>query len=538
MKRILTILILFAFPYLSHAQTFSWATPFSFDDYNIGNSIKVDGAGNSYVCGNYYNTGGAGPQTGTSGAFIAKFNTSGTLVWSDTVKNSDAGGCRLDVDGSGNVYFATYVTGSHMVGGTTVTSAGLKDIVIAKYNSTGVLQWVKSEGGTDNDAAQGIVVDGTGNVYVAGYFGDMAIFSGAMEMPVGYSDIFIAKYSSAGTLAWVQVASGDGDTTSGVGHDQAMDLSLDNTGNLVLAGYFTGEVVFGTTTLTSTGVGAGFIAKADPQGNWVWAKNTGTAPTGIDMDSNGNGYISGGFANAVTIGATTLTSAGDIDIYLAKFNSAGDIAWVKQAGGADEDRGYDVAVDNLGNPHLTGAFMGDISIGDTNLIVAGEENSFIAKYDASGNFVWAKQVTANTGAWEFVNAHAIDMDAAGDAYITGSFFAAAMFDSFSFTSGNPADAFVAKLSTAVTTTVEEDTLLNNFSVYHKGNNVINLLYETITDLSVQVMSVTGQCIYSENNINLRGKGSKNIQLPATAKGIYFVNIVSGTTHKAAKILVN
>jgi hypothetical protein len=539
MKKILLSLIFTAIYYFTQAQTFSWATPFSFDDYNIGSSIKLDATGNSYVCGNYYNTGSAGPPTGTDGAFIAKINSAGTLVWSDTIRNSDAGGCRVDVDASGNVYLASYVTGTHMVGGTSVTSSGLKDIVIAKYNSSGTLQWVKSAGGTGNDAAQGIAIDATGNIYVAGYFGTTASFDGTLKTAVGYGDIFLAKYSVAGTLLWVQTASGDSDTTSGVGFDEAMDLALDNTGNPVVVGYYARGVVFGSTTLTTPGVGGGFMAKADALGNWVWAKNTGTAPTGIDMDNTGNGYISGAFAGTITIGPGSFNSAGSTDIYLAKFDNSGNFTWIEQSGGSGEDHGYDVAVDNLGNPHLAGSFMDNVTIGDTNLIISGEENAFIAKYNTAGNFVWAKQVKANLSAWEFVTAQAIDVDGSNNVYITGTFFAAAIFDGFSFTSGNPSDAYVAKLNTTVSTGVAENTtVISNHSVYYQGGN-INLVYETTAEESIQlqVMNAMGQCIFKENNIILKGKGQKNFILPLPAKGIYLINIVFKDKNDVTKIFV-
>jgi hypothetical protein len=539
MKKILTTLALFTFYHLSQAQTFSWVTPFSYDDYNIASSIKVDATGNSYVCGNYYITGSAGPPTGTSGAFIAKFSSAGSMLWTDTVKDSDAGGCRLDIDASGNVYFATYVTGTHMIGGTSVTSMGLKDIVIAKYNTSGALQWVKSAGGSGNDAAQGIAADAAGNIFVTGYFGTTASFDGTMKTAVGYSDIFLAKYSAAGTLMWVQTASGDADTTSGTGIDQAMDLALDNTGNPVIAGYFAREVMFGGTTLTSPGVGGGFIAKADALGNWVWATNTGTAPTGIDMDNTGNGYISGAFAGSATIGSTTLTSGGSLDVYLAKFDNSGAILWVKQAGGTDEDRGYDVAVDNLGNPYLTGSFMGDMAFGSTNLTISGEENSFVAKYDASGNFVWAKQISANPGAWEFVTSHAIDMDASNNAYIAGTFFAAAIFDSFSFTSGNPSDAFVAKLNTAVAAGIN-DLPASSFTAFCEGGHVIGLSYDsTISGIvQLQLVNIMGQCIYEEKNLLLTGSGHKQIAIPAAAKGVYFLNIISKDQQMTTKLFID
>ncbi|MDQ3046874.1 MAG: T9SS type A sorting domain-containing protein [Bacteroidota bacterium] len=526
-KTITTIIFFIAFYQFSKAQTFTWASQLSLDDYNIVNSLKVDAAGNSYVSGHYYITGSAGPPSGTSGAFIAQYNSSGTLVWRDTIKDSDEGGSRIDLDASGNVYFSTFITGTHMVGGSSVTSTGMKDILIVKYNSGGVKQWHKTAGGPANDAGQGVAVDAAGNVYVTGYFGGTASFDGTMKTAVGYSDIFVAKYTAAGTLVWVQTASGDGDITSGVGFDQTLDLALDNTGNPVVGGYFLGAGTFGTSSFTSAGTSSGFIAKLDALGNWTWVKQLQVTPQALDFDNSGSGYMTGSFSGSVTLGSVNLSSTGDTDIYLAKFDAAGDIIWAKKSGGTEEDRGYDVAVDLSGNPYIALSFFGNTVIGDSSLVVMGEENSAVAKYDAAGNFMWAKQIKANTGAFEFITAHAIDISNTGDAHVGGSFFGAAIFDAISLTATVSTDAFVAKLSTAIATGVVEADATSEFSVYSQ-NNMVTVSYSSKEEINVQVqlLNVSGQVIYSVKSLRMQGNGTTTISLPESAKGIYLLNIIS------------
>lgn len=537
-KTITAIIFIITFYHLGKAQSFNWVSQLALDDYNIANSIKADAAGNSYVAGHYYITDGPGPTTGTSGAFIAKYNDAGSLLWRDTIKDSDEAGGRIDLDASGNIYFSTFITGTHMVGGTSVTSTGMRDVLIVKYNSVGVKQWIKTAGGTSNDAAQGVAVDAAGNIYVTGYFGGTASFDGTMKTAVGYSDIFVAKYSSAGTLSWVQTASGDGDTTSGVGFDQTLDLALDNLGNPVVSGYFVGDATFGLTSLSSTGNSSGFLAKLDALGNWTWVKQMQVTPQSLDFDNAGNGYMTGSFVNTVNIGTNNFTSAGSTDIYLARFDSNGNITWAKQAGSADEDRGYDIAVDNLGYPYLAASFMGNMAIGDTNLVIAGEENSLVAKYDASGSFLWAKQIMAHTGAWEFVTIHAIDVSATGESYVAGSFYAAAVFDGFSLTATTATDAFVAKLVTGFSAGIADEYNLADYFVFTEGNT-ITLSYNSNSKIRaiVQVMNVSGQCIYSENNVQFIESGRKTIIISDLAKGMYFMNIITDDKQQTAKFIV-
>lgn len=112
---------------------------------------------------------------------------------------ASAGGTSYDegngiaVDASGNVYVTGSYNGTATFGTTTKTSAGGEDIFVAKYNSSGVLQWVQSAGGTSEDWGNGIAVDGSGNVYVTGRYGSPATFGNNSLTSVGVTDIFVAR---------------------------------------------------------------------------------------------------------------------------------------------------------------------------------------------------------------------------------------------------------------------------------------------------------------------------------------------------------
>lgn len=190
-----------------------------------------------------------------------------------------------------------------------------------------------------------------------------------------------------------------------------------------------------------------------------WIKTMGG--TGADianaagLDAAGNIYVTGNFGGTADFdpgpAVYQLTALGTNDIYVAKYNSDGIFIWARQMLGSGFEVPYAIHVDAAGNFCITGMFMGTVDFdpgaGNFSLTPFGNSDAFIAKYDASGNFIWARQVggtVADAG-------YSIVSDAAGDYYITGYFQGDADFDPGSGTyimsgSVNVPRAFTLKLS--------------------------------------------------------------------------------------------
>jgi hypothetical protein len=117
--------------------------------------------------------------------FVAKYNTSGVIQWQRRLGGTGTDfSLGIDVDGSGNVYIAGYEPSQ---------TAGNNDIFIAKYNTSGVIQWQRRLGGTAIDQGAGIAVDGSGNAYITGY---------EASQTAGTTDMFVAKYNTSGVIQW------------------------------------------------------------------------------------------------------------------------------------------------------------------------------------------------------------------------------------------------------------------------------------------------------------------------------------------------
>jgi len=174
------------------------------------------------------------------------------------------------------------------------------------------------------------------------------------------------------------------------------------------------------------------------QPTYKWAKGMGGPLLGLDIafnmavDGSGNTYIVGIFQNTADFdpgpATANLTSAGNDDIFLAKYDANGNYLWANRIGGTLQDRGEDITVDASGNVYISGFFSGtvdfDPSGGITNLVSNGGWDFFFAKYDTGGNFIWAKGM----GGFGNDECTSIALDVAGNIHITGDFNSTVDFD--------------------------------------------------------------------------------------------------------------
>ncbi len=304
---------------------------------------------------------------------------------------ADDYGQGIALDASGNIYISGYTAGS-LFG----TNAGNNDAFIAKYDSSGNRQWGQQFGTTGDDLAMRIAVDSAGNAYVTGYTtGNLG------GTNAGNYDIFIAKYDTSGTQQWVKQLGTSGE-------DYAIGIALDASGNAYITGYTTGNLG-GQTNAGGEDI---FIAKYDSSGNNQWVKLLGTSANdeawGIAVDASGNVYITGNTSG--NLGGQT--NAGGEDAFIAKYDSSGNQLWLKLLGTTATDWANNVCVDVSGNVYITGG-----TIGNLGGVLAGTTDIFIAKYDASGNNQWVKQLGAS-GSGE--NPWDIRADASGNLYVVGT----------------------------------------------------------------------------------------------------------------------
>ena len=326
--------------------------------------------------------------------------------------------------------------------------------------------WIKSAGGIFGDAANAVVVDSSNNVYVAGYFNTQATFGSGADLvqltSAGGNDIFVAKYSSTGTLLWVR-------QSGGTGTDVAYTLKLDPSGNILVGGAFSGVATFGTDSnrqsITSQGGEDGFIAKYGADGSFSWVRQlSGTSTTdrvqGMDTDASGNIFVVGFFGDNLVLGTgaarVTLRTFGSNDAFIAKYASNGALLWVKQIGGTGADALYGIAVDKGGNAIVSGTAAAGVIFGSgataQTLLVQGGADSFIAKYNTSGDLLWMQ--SGGGSSTDFSNGVAVDSN--NNIYTVGYFNGGATF-------GTGADAQAVSAALTIAGGVSQDAYLAKYS---------------------------------------------------------------------------
>jgi hypothetical protein len=304
--------------------------------------------------------------------------------------------------------------------------------------------WAKREGLWEYDYGYGIQLDNSGNILVAGKFEQNANFSGTTINCQGNHDIYVAKYAANGDLIWIK-------TAGGPQGDYAHALSTDGTANIYVAGeieWSTSPTVFegSSVTLTSLGDNDIVVANYDMSGNLKWAKSAGGGGNdrarAVANDAAGNVYIAGMFTDNAAFGSSNLAGVGPgtRDIFVAKYDANGNFLWAKAAGGSGRDEAHGIKCDAAGNVYVCGFFSGTSDFSGTSLTAPnGYFDAFLAKYDPSGNLMWVKQ-----GGDDYDDvAWSVTVDNAGKIYVAGEFIGGAMFGGSQVISNGSTDVFVA-----------------------------------------------------------------------------------------------
>jgi len=351
--------------------------------------------------------------------FAGTFNTSAQTYWMQK-----GGGTTEDeayavsMDGSGNTYTTGYFSGTASFGSFNLTASGVSDIFVAKTNSSGAYQWVVKGGDGGSDRGLAIATDASGNTYVTGYYYGTATFGVHTITSVGLQDVFVVKYDNSGAVQWV--VSGGGSQA-----DIGNSIAIDHNGNVIVTGQFAGTANFGSFTLNSTNNNINvFTTKLNgATGAFMWAVS-GTGPhtdrgLGVACDLAGNAYVMGEFSDTITF-TTPHYSPLNTAIFIVKYNTSGVEQWITTAGGGTSNIGNSIAVDNGSNVYITGNFTGTLTFyANTNVTLTQTyvNRIFIAKYDQSANLLW----DVADGSSNPLTSNFIAVDGSGNAYITGSF---------------------------------------------------------------------------------------------------------------------
>lgn len=340
----------------------------------------------------------------------------------------------LNLDPQDRLHFAGYFTGPATLGLQTFTNSQLFDAFLAVVDASGEVLWVKSAGGSGQDAALGVGTDPVGNSFLCGYFQDMAQFDSVSLTNVGSNDAFVAKYSPEGEFMWVNALAGTGD-------DRAYAAAGDAQGNCYVTGHFQNTLTIAETNLVSRGGVDVFLAKFSSEGKLLWARSAGGL--GVDVsysvavDPQGNALICGYHGDAAVFEGTTVGSIGNVDLFVAKYSPNGALIWVRSGGGTEQDYANALALDVDGNSYIAGTFRGNVQWGTQTFNGVGLR-TYTAKYDAGGGLQWVKESAGS-------DMHGISVRD-GHVLVTGQFLGAVNWGTNTVTSAGAFDGFVVQYS--------------------------------------------------------------------------------------------
>jgi len=378
--------------------------------------------------------------TTTDDFFLAGFRPDGSVEWKRTFASGNLQTCKIARDGADNFYLAGYYGGNTNVGGTSLTGYGLTDAMIARLDKNGDPVWVQGTGTTDNDFARDIVTASDAGVFVCGTAGDEMTIAGEDLGQVGKTTGYLVKVRPDGVGNWAATAyttvqstcdavarAANGDVLVAGSYGGTVDIGgeilpagtgslsafmarftaagtpvrnvrmaslstgyvlpsgiMHANGKIVVIGEFTGtadfEVNTGAGEYTSAGGTNSFVALYNDDGSFQWARQFGSgdiayiaaiAYTGSDL------VIAGWFEGSLTFDATTLTSDGLTDAFVARLNLGGDVTSARKMGSFATEYVYGLAASG-GRPILIGTTMDNITFPNGDIRKPyGDEDGFV-----------------------------------------------------------------------------------------------------------------------------------------------------------------
>jgi photosystem II stability/assembly factor-like uncharacterized protein len=342
---------------------------------NFGQGIAIDSSDNMYVTGytdaqdfpvvNAYQ--GALDASGSNDGFVTEINTAGTEFLYSTYIGGSAGSQfqAIAVDSTGAAWVAGYTSSTDfpVISPVQAKSGGGQDAVVVKLNPSGVPVFSTYLGGSATDQANGVAVDASLDAYVTGYTNGAfpttgGVFQSANNGSNGSSNVFVAKFTSAGSELYATLI-------GGTGSDQGNAVAALNGFAFVTGSSTSGTIPnapAGGAHTANAGGGDAFVAKVNSTGTALVyftflggpAADRGNA---IAVDGLGDAYIAGSTASTGLATANVVQPAlmGGIDGFVAELNPGGNsFTYVTYLGGSRQDKINGLAIDGLGNVYVAG----------------------------------------------------------------------------------------------------------------------------------------------------------------------------------------
>jgi hypothetical protein len=453
---------------------YQWATAGGGPGQGDGvNGVALAGDGSVWITGTFIGatTWGtfqlAAADTVHTSMFVAKLGPEGNVVLARAIQGAGGGvdgidnhAARIRLDAAGNPVLAGRfegaldVDGVHLVEDDNGNGAAF---ILGLDGATGTARFgAASSGDTDGVTAYDLAIDASGDVYVTGGYNGTVTFGG---ITVAHTDsdqgVFVARYSpTSQAWGWVNGWAGMTDHTDDGGIGRGIAVTPD--GSVYATGSISGTLnIDGTVLAADRGSFVVKLATADGAVQWTSQVTSATSaeaqPAAAVIDAAGAFYVAGTFNGTATFAGpgganpkTLTTTAGDA-LFLAKYDPSGAVVWVQQASTDDDliTRPDDLAYD--GQDLYVGGFTQGNTIFD-DITLSNASPLFIAKYDTSGNAVWARNAMLAGNSSSSAETGAIAAASPTSGVVLGGYFDSMLtFGDTTLTGPGNGDGFVAQL---------------------------------------------------------------------------------------------
>lgn len=306
--------------------------------------IAIDAQDRIYVTGSYdgnadFGNGVLLNSIGSDDIFLARYDVDGTCLWArrggSSGSSDEARG--VAVSDSGDVF----ITG--ISGGSTITfdnisipnAASYRQVIIARYDSTGTVQWAKASTGSGQGKSSRAITVANDRLYITGQIDSAgASFDGLEISPTASTKLYVLACDLDGGALWANAY--------GVGDHEGMGIAADTLGNVFVVGRMWGSLYLPDDTLTSNGSNDDILLMAlDQDGEYRWAKSTGSTQRdlawGVTIDGLGNAYVAAQFNSTIDFFGAPFTALGSEDILISKIEADGDVVWAQRPSGVQRD---------------------------------------------------------------------------------------------------------------------------------------------------------------------------------------------------------
>lgn len=350
-------------------------------------------------------------SAGGRDVLVAKADMDGGWLWAAQARSEEnARAIAVAATADGGAIVVGDFFGTATFGTASLTSAGSTDAFIARVSGDGSWLWAVRAGGMDGASASGLTVLPDGSTIVVGSFRATAAFGDVELTAVLDPDAFVARIDANGRWLWV---------TSGGGPARTWLTSVDQVdGGFVVAGYAIGSPSFGGIGLPRMGGSDILVAKISTDGEWVWANGAGS--TGFDYAESvaarpdGGAFVSGRFRETMTIGESTLQATAYADLFIASVDSGGTWEWAIRAGNEEESSAPAIRAAGNTGAVVTAFFTGNLTVGETTFM-SEATNAFVGRLGGEGEWTWLTQLRSDEGVYGW----GLDLLDDGSVIVTG-----------------------------------------------------------------------------------------------------------------------